>query len=425
MDSETQKRLSHHRPLMDVAPPYWDELPTSKVFDATGKPIIENIKVHFLKEGRLAEKDAIELVRRAGELLREEANLLVLAEPITIVGDIHGQYYDLIKLLEIGGDPLLGDQSYLFLGDYVDRGCFSCEVTLLLFAYKILSPKSFFMLRGNHECRHLTAYFNFKMEAKFKYSTAFYDALMNAFDALPLAATLNAKYLCVHGGLSPDLIHVEDINSIFRFREPPSSGVMCDLLWSDPMEEDDELNQTTDIVYAPNELRGCSYVFNHSAVCQFLSQNNLLCVIRAHEAQDEGYRLYKKHNVTGFPSILCIFSAPNYCDTYDNKGAILRFSSNNVMNLRQYNSCPHPYYLPNFMNAFTWSLPFVTDKIQDVLENLASYTDDTVVEASAASGQSRSASSFGGAAPHSRVALRQKVLALGRMSLVLQRIRQN
>lgn len=190
--------------------------------------------------------------------------------------------------------------------------------------------------------------------------------MMAAFDCLPLACILNGRFLCVHGGLSPEIKSVEEINAIHRFREPPSSGPMCDLLWSDPMEDDQE--GSDDALFVHNDLRGCSYVFSYAATCQFLVSNHLLSVIRAHEAQDEGYRLYKKSN-TGFPSVICIFSAPNYCDTYDNKAAIIRFQ-NNLMNIRQFNSSPHPYYLPNFMNALTWSGPFVSQKVRAAIASL-------------------------------------------------------
>ena len=103
--------------------------------------------------------------------------------------------------------------------------------------------------------------------------------------------------------------------------------------------------------------------FRHSyqAACQFLERNNLLSIIRAHEAQDAGYRMYRKTKSTGFPSVMTIFSAPNYLDVYNNKAAVLKYESN-VMNIRQFNCTPHPYWLPNFMDVFTWSLPFVGEK---------------------------------------------------------------
>lgn len=408
-----EKMLQTERTMKSVPAANWEALPRAKVFDAKGIPITENLKVHFAREGLLAEADAIEIINRAGTILRKEPNLMRLQDPVTVCGDIHGQFFDLLKLLEIGGDP--AQQQYLFLGDYVDRGCFGCEVVLYLFAFKIKHPETFFMLRGNHECRHLTAYFNFKQEAKYKYSMAVYEAIMSAFDCLPLACVLNGRFLCVHGGLSPDIRTVDDINALQRFREPPSSGPMCDLLWSDPMEESGDDHAPTE-GFVHNELRGCSYVFSYAATCQFLVANHLLSVIRAHEAQDEGYRLYKKSS-TGFPSVICIFSAPNYCDSYDNKAAIIRFQ-NNLMNIRQFNSSPHPYYLPNFMNAFTWSLPFVAEKVTDMLTTMLQLCDDTP---SSPGGTAAPAMSV----PEERSEqIRKKILAMGKMSKMFRTLRE-
>jgi serine/threonine-protein phosphatase 2B catalytic subunit len=407
-----EKMLSTQRACPQITPPNWEALPRSKVFDAKGVPITENLRTHFAREGLLSEADALEVINRAAAILRKEPNLMRLNDPITVCGDIHGQFYDLLKLLEIGGDPK--DQQYLFLGDYVDRGCFGCEVVLYLFAFKIKHPDSFFLLRGNHECRHLTAYFNSKQETKYKYSMAVYDAMMNAFDCLPLACILNGRFLCVHGGLSPEIKKVEEINSIHRIREPPSSGPMCDLLWSDPMEDDQE-SGNDDALYVHNDLRGCSYVFSYAATCQFLVANHLLSVIRAHEAQDEGYRLYKKSS-TGFPAVICIFSAPNYCDTYDNKAAIIRFQ-NNLMNIRQFNSSPHPYYLPNFMNAFTWSLPFVAEKVTDMLTTMWQLVDDGVDEDRGAAAPSSLGEERG-------EQIRKKILAMGKMAKMFRTLRE-
>lgn len=122
---------------------------------------------------------------------------------MTIVGDIHGQYYDLLKLLELGGDPEIN--KYLFLGDFVDRGCFSIEVILLLFAIKINYPKTVVLLRGNHECRSLTTYFNFRNEWLYKYDIDIFDRIMDWFDALPISCLVNNRFLAVHGGISPEL----------------------------------------------------------------------------------------------------------------------------------------------------------------------------------------------------------------------------
>lgn len=123
----------------------------------------------------------------------------------------------------------------------------------------------------------------------------------------------------------------------------------------------EDFNDSVTVDFESNEVRGCSYCFGFAAAVEFLDKNNLLSIIRAHEAQDQGYRMYQKHPKTGFPSVITLFSAPNYLDAYGNKGAVLRYE-NDVMNIRQFNQQPHPYWLPNFMDVFTWSIPFVGEK---------------------------------------------------------------
>lgn len=285
---------------------------------------------------------------------------------IIVCGDIHGQYYDLLKLFEVSGGPP-PDQTFLFLGDYVDRGYFSIECFIYLLAIKINYPDKMFMLRGNHECRHLTRHFTFQLECYQKYGPSVYDACMEAFDALPLAAVVNDQFFCVHGGISPHMKTPEDINAIDRFQELPSSGLMCDLLWTDPTS--DYGHEIGNKHFTSNSSRGCSYSYTYLGVCDFLQRNNLLSVIRGHQAQQDGYQLYKTAAKSDFPSLVTIFSAANYCDVYGNKGAVISYAGD-VLNIRQYGASPHPYHLPKFMNAFDWSLPFMGEKIADLLAAL-------------------------------------------------------
>ncbi|KAE8267263.1 hypothetical protein A4X09_0g5090 [Tilletia walkeri] len=355
---------TQERVIKDVQAPAFSKPTDEQFFSKTDptKPDIAFLKNHFYREGRLTEEQALFILRRATEILRKEPNLLEVDAPITVCGDIHGQYFDLMKLFEVGGNP--AETRYLFLGDYVDRGYFSIECVLYLWALKIWYPDTLFLLRGNHECRHLTDYFTFKLECKHKYSEAIYDECMESFCTLPLGAIMNKQFLCIHGGLSPELQTLDDLRAINRFREPPTHGLMCDILWADPLE--DFGAEKTNENFLHNHVRGCSYFFTYNAACQFLERNNLLSIIRAHEAQDAGYRMYRKTKTTGFPSVMTIFSAPNYLDVYNNKAAVLKYE-NNVMNIRQFNCTPHPYWLPNFMDVFTWSLPFVGEKITDML----------------------------------------------------------
>ncbi|ODV94435.1 hypothetical protein PACTADRAFT_51273 [Pachysolen tannophilus NRRL Y-2460] len=365
--TEDGEEVSTKERIVKTVPPVASKKPSEEeVFDSkTGLPRHEFLKEHFILEGRLQEDHVVRILDMARDVLAKEPNLLDVPSPVTICGDIHGQYYDLMKLFEVGGHPT--NTSYLFLGDYVDRGSFSIECLLYLYSLKLNYPNTFWMLRGNHECKHLTDYFTFKMECLHKYSMKTYKAALGSFNALPLAAIMNNQFFCVHGGISPELKSLDDVRNLNRFKEPPTRGLMCDLLWADPIESYDE--DDVDSLFLPNSVRGCSYAFTYKASCSFLQRTGLLSIIRAHEAQDAGYRMYKRTKTMGFPSLLTMFSAPNYLDSYNNKAAVLIYE-NNVMNIRQFNASPHPYWLPNFMDVFTWSLPFVGEKVVDMLVSI-------------------------------------------------------
>lgn len=399
------------RVVKEVPPPAAVPLARNEVFNADGKPNAENLKNHFIHEGRLSLEDVVTLIETATTVFANEPTLLVVDAPVTVCGDIHGQFYDLVKLFDVGGPP--GQNSYLFLGDYVDRGNFSVECVLLLFAYKILYPNSFFMLRGNHECRHLTEYFTFKEECKHKYNSDVYDLLMDSFDALPLGAVLNDQFLCIHGGISPSIKTLDDIRNIDRFKEPPQYGAMCDLLWADPMED---FNDDSAELFRFNDNRGCSFLFSFRAACEFLDRNGLLCILRAHEAQDPGYKMHRKNPETGFPTVITLFSAPNYLDAYNNKGAILRYKDN-VMDIRQFNHSPHPYWLPNFMDVFTWSIPFVAEKVAEMLLVILRLCDDQ-------QGQEEEEPVGAEERARRKEALRAKVLAMTRMMKMFSTLRE-
>lgn len=435
------------RAVSSVTPPASFKPSNEQVFLRNGLPNCDFIKDHFFHEGRLQEDQAIKIVKQATQLLTAEPNLLSVPAPVTICGDVHGQYYDLMKLFEVGGDPKT--TKYLFLGDYVDRGSFSIECLIYLYALKITYPNSFWMLRGNHESRHLTEYFTFKNECVHKYSAQLYEECITSFNALPLAAIMNEQFFCVHGGISPQLTDLDSVRKMNRFREPPTKGLMCDLLWADPIEEYDEDNIDTE--YLNNAVRGCSYAFTYKAACKFLDRTKLLSIIRAHEAQNAGYRMYKRTKTMGFPSLLTMFSAPNYLDSYNNKAAVLKYE-NNVMNIRQFNASPHPYWLPHFMDVFTWSLPFVGEKVTDMLVSILNVCTEEELDEEAPFSEAQIG--VGGTTPPSvstsprakppsafstettggmqtdltldekRLALRNKIIAIGKMSRMFQVLRE-
>ncbi|KAH7647813.1 phosphatase 2B catalytic subunit [Cryptosporidium bovis] len=356
------------RVVKDVDPPPMFPITEELLFPdgIDGKPDWRTLKSHLLREGRVQKEHLLEIIRRTSEITANESNMLRLKDPITVVGDIHGQYYDLVKLLEVGGDP--ETTQYLFLGDYVDRGSFSIEVLLLLYCLKLNYPDTVYLLRGNHECRQMTTFFNFRDECEYKYDTTVHCYFMESFDTLPIAAIINEKFFCVHGGLSPELRTVDQILMINRFQEPPRSGLYCDILWADPVDNEDD-SEAIEEPFITNNVRGCSYFFATQASNKFLDQNGLLSVVRAHEAQLEGFKMHSPNKKTRFPSVITIFSAPNYCDVYNNKGAILKFE-NNTLNIQQFNFSAHPYHLPNFLDIFSWSLPFVSEKVTEMLYSI-------------------------------------------------------
>lgn len=345
------------RIIKEVSPPPHKAIPSKLVFPQhLTVPDWITLKECLTQEARLSKLDLIRIINDFTEIVKKEPNIVKAADPVTIVGDIHGQFYDFLKILEVGGSPELS--KYVFLGDYVDRGNFSIEVCILLFSLKINYPDNVFMLRGNHECRQMTTYFNFHNECLVKYDEEVYCRILTAFNSLPLAAIVNSKFFVVHGGISPQAERLDAIETINRFEEIPKTGLICDLMWSDPVDEELE---ALDLDWEINTKRGCSFNFGAKSLIPYLVNNSMVSVIRAHEAQIEGFKMYRWNKKVDFPSCITVFSAPNYCDVYGNKGAVIKFKSNQF-NLVQYSCCPHPFYLPDFQNLFSWSLPFISEK---------------------------------------------------------------
>lgn len=187
-------------------------------------------------------------------------------------GDIHGQYSDLLRLFEYGGFP--PNANYLFLGDYVDRGKQSLETICLLLAHKIKYPENFFLLRGNHECASINRIYGFYDECKRRFNVRLWKTFTDCFNCLPVAALIDDKILCMHGGLSPDLTHLDQIRNITRPTDVPDSGLLCDLLWSDPGR---------DIKGWGMNDRGVSYTFGSDKVAEFLTKHDMDLICRAHQ----------------------------------------------------------------------------------------------------------------------------------------------
>ena len=230
----------------------------------------------------------------AREVLLAQPALIELSAPVKIVGDVHGQYTDLIRLFEMCGFP--PNANYLFLGDYVDRGKQSLETILLLLCYKLKFPENFFLLRGNHECANVTRVYGFYDECKRRCNIKIWKTFIDTFNCLPIAAIVAGKIFCVHGGLSPSLTHMDDIRQIARPTDVPDYGLLNDLLWSDPadMETDWEANE-----------RGVSYCFGKKVIMEFLSRHDFDLVCRAHMVVEDGYEFFNDR------ILVTVFSAPN------------------------------------------------------------------------------------------------------------------
>ena len=254
----------------------------------------------------LKEEEIKMLIDKSLIIIKEQKMLVELEAPLRVCGDIHGQYYDLLRIFEHCGYP--GDNNFLFLGDYVDRGKQSLETICLLLAYKIKFPDKVYLLRGNHESSVTNRIYGFYDECKRRYNVRLWRNFTELFNYLPVAALIDEKILCMHGGLSPDLRNISSISEISRPTDIPDSGLLCDLLWSDPDK---------DVLEFDENDRGVSVVFGEKIVNEFNRRNDLDLIIRAHQVVDDGYEFFAQRQ------LITIFSAPNYCGEFDNSAGIM------------------------------------------------------------------------------------------------------
>ena len=259
------------------------------------------------QELTLREGECDYVIDKAYQILKNEDSMLRITAPLYICGDIHGQYYDLLRVFDILDYP--PKSKFLFLGDYVDRGKQSLECLLLLLCLKIKYPSKIFLLRGNHESEALNKIYGFYDECKRRVSVKCFKKITNLFNILPITALIEDNILCMHGGLSKDLNNIEQLNKIARPTEIPDEGLLCDLVWSDPS---DELSEN----FGENE-RNISVTFSKNVVEEFTERNGLDLICRAHQVVEEGFQFFAGMK------LITIFTAPNYAGEFDNNGGIL------------------------------------------------------------------------------------------------------
>jgi len=321
------------------------DIESMTVEDKYDGPKLENGKVtlQFMKDlmetyknqGKLHRRFAFQILLEVLQYFSSSPSMVEVnfapGKKFTVCGDIHGQFYDLMNIFELNGQPS-EDNPYLFNGDFVDRGSFSVECIFTLFGFKLLYPNSFFMSRGNHESENMNKMYGFEGEVKAKYSANMCDLFTEVYNWLPLCHLLNGKVLVMHGGLfSKDDITLADIKATERNRQPPEEGIMCELLWSDPQP-----------MYGRSpSKRGVGCQFGPDVTRRFLENNSLEYIIRSHEVKDNGYE------VTHDGKCITVFSAPNYCDTMGNKGAFITLDGADMTpKYTTYEAVSHPNVKP-------------------------------------------------------------------------------
>ncbi|KAG5857356.1 hypothetical protein ANANG_G00018600 [Anguilla anguilla] len=243
------------------------------------------LEVRGCRPGKIVQMSEAEvrgLCIKSREIFLSQPILLELEAPLKICGDIHGQYTDLLRLFEYGGFP----RSQL----------------------PIKYPENFFLLRGNHECASINRIYGFYDECKRRFNIKLWKTFTDCFNCLPIAAIIDEKIFCCHGGLSPDLQSMEQIRRIMRPTDVPDTGLLCDLLWSDPDK---------DVQGWGENDRGVSFTFGADVVSKFLNRHDLDLICRAHQVVEDGYEFFAKRQ------LVTLFSAPNYCGEFDNAGGMM------------------------------------------------------------------------------------------------------
>lgn len=262
------------------------------------------------KNELLNEEEIINICNKAMDVLILEPNIRRIESNVIVVGDIHGQFSDLLYIFDTYGVP--ENTKYIFLGDFVDRGENSLECILYLLIYKVLYPNNVTLLRGNHEQRQINKVYGFYDEVILRYSNSnVWNIINNVFDYLNLGCIIDGRYLCVHGGISPR-VTLNRLERINRFEKISEQSIINDVIWSDPFYK---------MGASPNP-RGSGFLFGEDILKQFLIFNNVEMLIRSHQLAIEGF----KWDFDGY--CLTVWSAPNYMGKCSNPASVLIVEKN-------------------------------------------------------------------------------------------------
>ena len=275
------------------------------------KLLCEKVNFKFIKQLKL----------QAKEILEKEPNVLEISTPITICSRINGQFLDLLEIFKIAGNS--PNSNYLFLGSYINRGYYSIECISLLLCLKVRYPKRLYLTRGCFDGRQISCVYGFYDECMTKYGNSkVFNYILDTLDYLPLVAKIENKIFCVHGGLTPEINTVNDINSLDRIQEIPQDGPIAGLLWNEA------LDCTGWRVFA----KGAAYYFGNDISEKFNHLHNFKLMITGNKLLNEGFMWL--HN----GQVCKIFSAPNYCYRCGNKGGIMiidEYLENNIIQFSQ------------------------------------------------------------------------------------------
>ena len=354
---------------------------------------IKDMLQRFKDGKKIHRKYVFQIILEVKKIVYDEPTMpeveLAQGQQLTVCGDTHGQFFDLMEIFRLNGFPS-ATHSYLFNGDFVDRGSWSTEIALTLYAYKWLYPTRFWLNRGNHETDDMNRMYGFEGECKAKYNERVFKLFSESFSALPLATLIGKKFLTLHGGLfSDDKTSLDDIRKLDRHkqRQPGQSGLMMEMLWTDPQPQPGR---------GPSK-RGVGLQFGPDVTKKFCETNGLDAVIRSHEVRMEGYEV--EHNgkcITGTHDKICwvseyrrahtnkfvsaVFSAPKYCDTTENKGAYINIGPEYKLEYHKFDAVPHP----NIKPMVRLHLLLLSGSIANVsflgVRKSRSYVDDVVFE---------------------------------------------